>query len=66
MAGEDADFKKENALKTSLDYLDGFLSDQEFIAGHHLTIADFEILASLTQLEVMDYKIQSYKCVFQL
>ena len=28
MSGEGRDEKKENALKTALDYLDGFLSKQ--------------------------------------
>jgi len=31
-----------------------------YCAGHHLTIADFSILASVTQLEGMEYKITSY------
>ena len=61
MSGEDPDISKENALKTSLDFLDGFLIEQSYIAGDFITIADFSILASLTQLEAMDYKVSSYK-----
>ena len=55
------DERKANALKTSLDYLDSFLSTQSYVAGDDLTVADFSILASITQLEAMDYKLVSYK-----
>ena len=61
MSGDSGDEKKANALKTSLDYLDGFLAQQQYVAGDKLTIADFSILASVTQLESMDYKLSSYK-----
>ena len=63
MSGESSDERKENALKTSLDYLDGFLANQSHVACDHLTIADFSILASTTQLECMDYKISGYRNV---
>jgi glutathione S-transferase len=63
MSGEYGDDRKANALKTSLDYLDSFLSTQSYVAGDDLTVADFSILASITQLEAMDYKLVSYKCV---
>ena len=61
MSGEGKDERKENALKTSLDFLDGFLSTQSYVAGDTLTIADFAILASTTQLEGMDYKLTGYR-----
>jgi len=61
MSGEGRDEKKENALKTSLDYLDGFLEKQEYVAGSALTIADLSILASITQLEAMDYRLTGYR-----
>ena len=64
MSGEGRDEKKENALKTALDYLDGFLAKDNYIAGSFLTIADLSILASITQLEAMDYKLTGYKFVF--
>ena len=66
MSGEGSDEKKANALKTSLDYLDGFLARQNFVAGNELTIADFSILASITQLEAMDFKITGYRWVEML
>ena len=61
MSGEGKDERKENALKTSLDLLDQFLSRQDYVAGDVLTIADFAILASTTQLEGMDYKLTGYR-----
>ena len=61
MSGEGKDEIKENALKTSLDLLDNFLSRQNYVAGDSLTIADFAILSSTTQLEAMDYKISGYR-----
>ena len=61
MSEEDPDHTKENALKTSLDFLDGFLAEQTFIIGDFVTIADFSILSSITQLEAMGYKITSYR-----
>ncbi len=61
MSGEGKDERKENALKTSLDLLDQFLSRQAYVAGDSLTIADFAILSSTTQLEGMDYKLTCYR-----
>ena len=61
MSGEEKNERKENALKTSLDLLDGYLSRQDYVAGDWLTIADFAILASTTQLEGMDYRLSGYK-----
>lgn len=60
MSGEDADERKANALKQSLDYIDIFLDKSVYVAGDTLTIADLSILASVTQLEGMDYRITSY------
>jgi len=60
MSGEAADERKANALKQSLDYIDIFLDKTSYCAGDQLTIADFSILASVTQLEGMDYRISSY------
>jgi len=61
MSGEGKDERKENALKTSLDLLDNFLSHQNYVSGDFLTIADFAILASTTQLEGMDYRLSGYR-----
>ena len=61
MSGEAKDERKENALKTSLDLLDQFLSRQDYVAGDFLSIADFAILSSTTQLEGMDYKLNGYR-----
>ena len=63
MSGDSGDEKKANALKTALDYLDGFLASQSYVAGDEMTVADFSILASITQLETMEYKIVSYRYI---
>jgi len=65
MSGEAPDEKRANALKQSLDYIDIFLDKSRYCAGDHLTIADFSILASVTQLEGMDYKVSSYPNLFK-
>ena len=65
MSGEEADERKANAVKQSLDYLDMFLEKSNYVAAPHLTIADFSLLASVTQLEGMEYKINAYPWVDQ-
>jgi len=60
MSGAEADQRKGNAFKQALDYLDLFLENNRYVSGDHLTIADFSILGSVTQLEGMDYRITSY------
>jgi len=65
MSGEEPDERKANALKQSLDYLDLFLEKTPYVAGAHLSIADFSILASVTQLEGMEYKINSYPNLYK-
>jgi len=65
MSGEDPDDRKANALKQSLEYIDMFLEQSRYCAGQHLTIADFSILASVTQLEGMEYKITSYPNLYK-
>eukprot|EP00092_Neocalanus_flemingeri_P073579 GFUD01090827.1.p1 GENE.GFUD01090827.1~~GFUD01090827.1.p1 ORF type:complete len:231 (-),score=51.19 GFUD01090827.1:254-946(-) len=64
MSGEYPDDRKANALKQSLEYIDLFLEKTSYCAGPQLTIADFSILASVTQLEGMDYKITAYQNLF--
>lgn len=61
MSGEPKDERKANALKQNLDYVDVFLEKNEYVACDNFTIADIAILASITQLEAMDYKITAYK-----
>jgi hypothetical protein len=39
MSGEGRDEKKENALKTALDYLDGFLAKQVWISDSFLGLS---------------------------
>jgi len=60
MNGKEPDSMKGNALKQALDHLDIFLQHHRYVAGDNLTIADFSILASVTHLEGLDYRIASY------
>jgi len=60
------DAEKENLLKHSLGFLDNMLGqDNEgnpgapFLCGDQPTIADIAVLASVTELDAMDY---SYRC----
>lgn len=53
---------KENALKTNLDHLDNHLDagGVQYLCGDQMTIADISVLASLTELEALDYSIKCY------
>ena len=53
--------EKENLLKTSLDYLDQFLETGgvPYLCGERITIADIAVLASITELDALEY---NYKC----
>ncbi|KAK4293298.1 hypothetical protein Pmani_033992 [Petrolisthes manimaculis] len=59
------DPEKENLLKTSLDYLDHLLEigGVPYLCGERPTLADVAILASITELDALDY---SYKCYGEL
>lgn len=59
--GSTGDPQKANALKQSLDYLDGYLEDTEYAAGEFLSIADFAILASVTHLDGLEYSYKAYE-----
>lgn len=63
--GMPPDQEKENLLKTSLDYLDHFLEigGVPYLCGERITIADIAILASITELDALNY---SYKCYGEL
>jgi len=52
---EQGNYKKKFFLKK------WFYIFQSYIAGTWLTIADLSVLASITQLEAMDYKLTGYR-----
>ncbi|KAL7647602.1 UNVERIFIED_CONTAM: hypothetical protein RMT77_001202 [Armadillidium vulgare] len=56
------DYEKENMMKQSLDYLDGFLEEEgtSYLCGENITIADISILASITELDAMEYNYKYY------
>jgi glutathione S-transferase len=60
-----ADPQKANALKQSLDYLDSYLEKTPYAAGDTLTIADFALLATVTQLEGVDYSYKAYSNLYK-
>ncbi|KAK8395678.1 hypothetical protein O3P69_005638 [Scylla paramamosain] len=56
------DPEKENLLKTSLDHLDHFLEigGVPYLCGERITIADVAVLASVTELDAMEYNYRCY------
>ncbi|CAL1265901.1 unnamed protein product [Larinioides sclopetarius] len=50
--GQPADPEKAEAFKKTLDLLEGFLSKTAYVAGDHVTLADFSIIATLSFPEV--------------
>ena len=56
-------FGKANVHQKSLEYIDLFLGETSYYAASYLAIADFSILASVTQLEEMEYKIINHEFV---
>ncbi|GFW99661.1 glutathione S-transferase 1, isoform C [Trichonephila clavipes] len=58
--GQPADPEKAEAFKKALALLEEFLSKTSYVAGNHITLADFSILASLSFAEVADYSYADY------
>lgn len=58
--GKPADAEKEESFKKALVLLEGFLEKTPYVAGDHLTLADFSIVASLSFAEVADYSFDPY------
>ncbi|XP_013786721.1 glutathione S-transferase 1-like [Limulus polyphemus] len=58
--GQDPDPEKESNYKTALGYLEGNLEKSSYVAGDKLTLADISIVASLSMMEVLDYKFSSF------
>ena len=52
-------------VKRTLRELDKSLGDQPFIAGTHLTIADYTVCANLSLLELQDYDFTAWRNVQQ-
>ena len=60
--GSLGDEEKLKAFKQSLDYLNGFLEKNKYVAGNDLTIADLSILASLSSILLLaDYDFENWK-----
>lgn len=50
----------KDAVREVLKTLDGFLHGSEYIAGKHLTIADFSIVTSVASFAEMGYNLSEY------
>ncbi|XP_013790611.2 glutathione S-transferase 1-like [Limulus polyphemus] len=57
------DTNQENQFKEALIIFEQFIGDKKYVTGDSLTLADISILAGLTFLEVIDYKIHGFQKV---
>ncbi|RWS06731.1 Glutathione S-transferase 1:-like isoform C [Dinothrombium tinctorium] len=55
------DEEKEKAMSEKLQLLDHFLSEAGYVAGDHLTIADFSVLASVISIYSAGHNMDQYK-----
>ncbi|XP_042895346.1 glutathione S-transferase 1-like [Parasteatoda tepidariorum] len=58
--GQPPDSEKKEAADKAIGFLEGFLSQTSYVAGNHLTIADFSIFASLTYPLFFDYGLTAF------
>ena len=60
---KDLDPEKEKKAIEAVKLLDDSLSNQKYVAGNELTLADLSVLASMTVLEGFNYDISEFKNV---
>lgn len=58
---KDLDPEKEKKVKEALKLLNDSLSNQKYIAGSELSLADLSVLASMTYLEGFSYDVSEFK-----
>ena len=58
---KDLDPEKEKKVREALKLLDDSLSNQKYVAGNELTLADLSVLASLTLFDGFDYDYSEFK-----
>jgi len=64
--GSVGDEEKHKAFKQSLDYLNGFLEGNKYVAGNHVTIADLSIVATISTIQfALDYDFSHWKNINQ-
>ncbi|XP_032312297.1 glutathione S-transferase D2 isoform X2 [Drosophila ananassae] len=55
--GSDDDLKR---IETTFGFLNTFLEGQDYVAGDHLTVADFAILSSVSTFDIVEFDISKY------
>lgn len=58
-AGAD-DAEKLKKIEEAMDFLNTVLDNQNYVAGHHLTIADISLIATISTIEVIDIDINKF------
>lgn len=61
--GAEVNPKKGEALIEKLTILNQLLESRPYVAGDHVTIADFSILQSISTLDAYSYKMRPYPAV---
>nr|QYA72012.1 glutathione S-transferase [Anoplophora glabripennis] len=61
IGGGPPDPEKLKKANESLEFLDTFLNDSEFVAGDHLTLADLSLVVQISNLEVLKHDLSPYK-----
>jgi len=54
------DEEKAKKLDEALELTEGFLGDNNYIAGNNITIADFAVIASLTTIESVGHDLSKF------
>lgn len=57
------DDSKKKPLENAINFFSMFLSEHDYAAGNHLTIADLSLLASATTMEVFTYVVSNSKFI---
>jgi len=64
--GSVGDEEKHKAFKQSLDYLNGFLEGNKYVAGNDLTIADLSIVSNVSTIQLLaDFDFSNWKNIVQ-
>jgi len=57
--------EKIEAFKKSVELLESFLSQTKYVAGDHLTIADFALLASVAATDFIKFSLSEYPKILE-
>jgi len=59
-AGASFDAEKGKKLDEALEFVEGFLKDNSYVAGNNLTIADFAVIASLSTIDSVGHDLSAF------